>query len=373
MQKYNSTIYINQKNIVENYKLIKSITQKSVICVVKADAYGFGIKKIFPLLYKTGCRTFAVAYASEAEKIIQISKKIGIQENISLLLLSEFSIKFYNAHPKVQVLPVVHCIEQMHSLGRNQNYTIYFDTGFTRLGAPFQQAKKIRNIIKQNNLLEPWMIISHFSNTENTTKSEYNNLQYKRFAEIASYFPTSLKSLFSSGSLFWEIGDYMDYIRIGKALYGLIDHPKIKNVITLEAKILQIQDIPPKTSIGYNQSFISKTSMRVATISAGYADGVPFQLSYKNSSAVQPHNYQHKCAIIYQEKIYKAPIVGQISMDTTVIDITDIPSNQVYVEQKVEILGENTKPLFQFADFINVSKYSLAMQNNPRCKRIYKS
>ena len=126
---------------------------------------------------------------------------------------------------------------------------------------------------------------------------------------------------------------------------------KIKNVVSLKAKIIQVRNVAQGDTIGYGASYVVKQDSKIAILGIGYADGLP-------------RNYKGKVYI----KGYKASIVGRISMDLCNIDITDIPN--IKANQWVELFGDNIS-IYDFAKTCNTISYEIASRLGNRIYRIY--
>ena len=380
---YNVTACIDIRNLQYNYQALFKYVKKPIVAVVKANAYGLGVEKIFYALYDAGCRHFAVAYYFEALNLEELFHSAKLEEKIDIFLLSEFKI-LENSKTglanKVNIIPVIYSIEQIHNFAldkkENNDFAIYFDTGFTRLGINFKDAKVVCKLLNQYGLKIPKFTISHFANSdlyENNILFKYNETQYLRFISILNLFPNSLNSIASSSAIFLDRKYHMDFVRPGKALYGLSPLAKnligVKNVFSLFAKVLQIQAIKKGDSIGYGQTFVAEGDMIIATISGGYADGIPVQLSYSNQ---RNDSYMHYCSINFKNKLYKAPIIGRISMDTCTLDVTQLPKDTYFVGQEIEVFGENTLSLNEIADKIQTNVYSVLLNLGIRVLRQYK-
>lgn len=379
---YNATACIDTRNLHYNYQALYKYVKKPILAVVKANAYGLGIEKIFYALYNAGCRHFAVAYYFEALQLEELLHNAKLEEKIDIFLLSEFKIleNVKIAANKVNIIPIIYSINHIHQIALdnkgNNNLAIYFDTGFTRLGINFNDAEIVCKLLNQYQLKQPKFTISHFANSdlyENNVLFEYNETQYLRFINVLNLFPNSLNSIASSSAIFLNKKYHMDFVRPGKALYGLSPLAKkligTKNVFSLYATVLQIQTIKKGDSIGYGQTFIAKGEMIIATISGGYADGIPVQLSYSNQG--KSTSYMHYCSISFQGKLYKAPIIGKISMDTCTLDVTMLPKDAYFPGQKVEIFGENTLSLNEIVEKIQTNVYSVLLNLGIRVRRKY--
>lgn len=375
--KSNSIVTVSIKNILYNYDKIYSYVKKPIMAVLKANAYGLGLKRISYALYLHGINMFAVAYYKEAIEIISQVKRFNTREIITILVLSEFIDKEKSQQASKYNVNLICSIYNMKDLeyvcknyDKNYKYALYFDTGFTRLGIFHHLVQDVRKKISQSDISEPKIIVSHFANTNNNCdkSQKHTKIQYLRFKQISKLFTKSQLSISGSNSIFLEKKYHMDFIKCGKALYGLIKSkkPKLKNCFSLYAKVLQVQKISKNNSIGYEQTFISKKAMKIAVISAGYADGVSSLLSFDNTTKENQKKYSHQCSI----KNYKAKIIGKVSMDLTTIDVTHIPDSFLRKNQIVEIFGDNTESLIDIARMIdsNVYEFLLDFANRTKIK-----
>ena len=197
--------------------------------------------------------------------------------------------------------------------------------------------------------------MSHLINSEK--KSKLNNDQLKLFTNIKSKCDFSEKVIFSLGnsnSTFLKNNFHFDMIRAGGYLYGLdLSYKnKSKNVLTLKAKIIQIEKVKKGKSIGYGAKYFTKKNSIIATLGIGYADGLPRNYNgyafYKNS---------------------KVKFVGNISMDLSCLDISTIRNPKV--NDWVEIFGKNIS-IFDFASSCETITYEISSKIGSRVKRIYK-
>jgi alanine racemase len=136
---------------------------------------------------------------------------------------------------------------------------------------------------------------------------------------------------------------HFDITRPGMALYGLNPTPYQDNPmifpIQILARVVQIRNINSHESVGYNQDFIAKRPTRIATLSVGYADGIPWNLS-------KSHKTQY---VLFGT--FKAPIIGRISMDLITVDITDLPVNAVHENDWACVFGAFNQRDWHYDDF----------------------
>ena len=158
--------------------------------------------------------------------------------------------------------------------------------------------------------LKTGSIFSHFAKAYDQESS----LQQKRiFESLEHTYPTHL---LSSKSHFSHIEKDHSLMRVGIGLYGYVFYQPDRNnqlqpVLSLKSRIEMIKTIPANTPIGYDHTYVTKRETTIAVLPIGYAEGLPYELSNEGSVIINDH---------------KVPILGKLSMNYTVVDITDIPN-----------------------------------------------
>jgi len=195
-----------------------------------------------------------------------------------------------------------------------------------RLGLNYNQMLYISKNINTTKIKLEY-IISHLVSAENSNDS-YNKKQLKQLNELKLVFINNKFSLANSSGIFLNNNFHFDMTRPGISLYGgygnKIIKNKIKNVIKLKAKVIQIKKINKNESIGYNHTYKTKKPKYIATIAIGYADGIFRNLSNKG--------------YVYYKK-YKGKFLGNISMDTSVVDITNF-YHRIKLGDYVELIND---------------------------------
>ena len=315
---------VNLKNIKYNFNKLKKITNnKKSSAVVKSNAYGLGIKKIYKTLFKSGCRDFFVATLNESIKLRKFNSKINIY------VLNGIKKNEMNLFVRKKIIPVINNINELNYIldsKKNINVCLHYDTGMNRLGMNYGEIERNIEKIRNSNIYIKY-IISHLVSAELVHK-KINTIQLNKFIKIKNLFKNTKLSLANSSGVFLSSKYHFDLIRPGISLYGgygnKIIKKHIKNVVKLKSKIIQIKKINKNQTIGYNQKFRSKKDMKIATIEIGYGDGIPRLLS-------------NKCYVYYRNK--KLKILGNISMDTLVIDLTNI-KNTIKIGDYIEIINQ---------------------------------
>jgi len=297
---------VNLKNLVFNYRYLSSKNKGQFTgATIKANAYGLGDCKIIKVLYKAGCKHFFVATLYEA---IELRQKFKYGYLYVLNGINRNNISSYLT--KNKIIPIVNSIqnlEEIKSYKKEIYIGLHIDTGINRLGMPIEDITKIKKI----NNVRIKLVMSHLASA-NEKSNPYNNKQSFIFNKLTNkYFKSNIKSFVASTGIALNKNLHYDLARPGIALYGghnnTILRKKIKPVVRLRAKILQIKNLNKNNFVGYNQTFCSKKKMVIAIIGIGYADG--FLRKFSN-----------RCYVYYNK--FKFRIIGRISMDTITIDIT---------------------------------------------------
>ncbi|GAB4164391.1 MAG: alanine racemase [Rickettsiaceae bacterium] len=353
---------INLDTIERNYNILRQICGNSEVgAAVKANCYGLGADKIAPMLQKAGCQHFFVANCDEGVTLRQTLGQIPYIYVLNGVFTGELSVfKEYN------LVPVLNYLEQLITwqnfaqlLGKKLPCLIHVDTGMHRLGMSEREFDQVVSFnIKELDIL---YVMSHLASAEEP-ENPYNENQLNKFTKIAGKVPKIKRSLANSSGIFLGKGYHFDLVRPGAALYGINPTPSrpeavTENPVSLFAPIIQIHELGPNESAGYNSTYINNTnvSCQIATIPIGYADGVDRHLSNKG--------------VMYINGI-KAPIIGRVSMDLTIIDLSLIPQKDIFLGQQVEVMGPNNK-LDDIAKLADTNGYEILTKLGYRFEKIY--
>ena len=317
--------------LVANWRsLAARIAPAVCAAVVKADAYGVGTEQAAKALFAAGCRVFFVAQPSEGAKVRAI---VGAEPAIYVLnglIAGPGRLDPYGAF---DLRPVLGSLEDLRiwsagGLGRSIMAALHVDTGMNRLGLPPGEAQGLAG---QAVSLGIDLVMSHFVSSEEPT-DPLNAQQIARFDAVRAAFPGLRASMANSAGLFLPQRPFCDLARPGYALYGGNPTPDSPNpmraVVTLRAPIIQTREIGVGESVGYNAQWTAKRVSRLATIGVGYADGLLRALMGTNA---RPGGEAMVAGV-------RCPFAGRVSMDLTVIDVTDVPGG-VRPGDMVELLG----------------------------------
>lgn len=327
--------------------------KRQVAAVLKTDAYGLGAEKVGKALYQAGCRVFFTAYVFEAIALREIAPEADIYVLHGVLPHTELDFLAYNLIP---VLSTPRQVADWNHLGHKEDIVLpaalHVDTGMTRLGLTAGQIDSLEKNREQCRYLNVKLVVSHLACADDPD-NEMNAEQLEKFetacAKLRRILPNDFKESLSAtdGSRLDDERFYRDIVRPGIALYD--------GALSLEAKILQIQDVSVGQTVGYGATHVFMKKSRVATLGIGYGDGYPRSLSNKGYVLIAGH---------------QAPIVGRISMDLMTVNVTDIDVKELQSAPTAEIFGKDL-PLKDVANIAGTIDYEMLANLSKRFFRIY--
>lgn len=312
-------ITIDLPQIRANWRaLAQRVAPAGCAAVVKADAYGLGAVRIIPALYRAGCRNFFVATIDEARKAQGYTPGATIYVLDGILPGSAADIAAIGARP------VMTGIEEARSWAALATgdvtappAALHVDTGLHRLGIG---EAELDSLLADDGLvrrLDIALVMSHLACADEAGHP-MNRTQLEAFRRLRAKVPKARASLAASDGLMLGRDYHFDLVRPGYALYGGQASPNrttpVGPVVRVSVRILQVHEVLAGGTIGYSASYRALTPRRIATIAAGYADGV-----FRHASA---GNGETGGAVSIRGQL--APIVGRVSMDLVTVDITEI-------------------------------------------------
>lgn len=318
-------VELNRVALSQNVQFLYSRLPEGcmLMAAVKAEAYGHGAVRISKELNHLGVHAFCVACIAEAITL----RKHGIAGEILVLGYTspkEFSL-LYRYHLTQTVVDYSYALE-LNQYGKKLHVHIGVDTGMHRLGERCENMEKLCSIYEMKNLVIDG-IFTHLSAANSLLPEDkaFTKNQVSLFYQLIDEwkrrgYPCPKLHLQSSYGVlnYPELAE--DYARVGIALYGVLSNQEdtkvwkdcLYPVLTLKARVAIVKDLYRGESVGYGMGYIAKRSMRIATIAIGYADGLPRSLSNgKGSILIKGH---------------RAPIIGRICMDQTIVDVSEIPN-----------------------------------------------
>jgi alanine racemase len=352
-----TTLTIDLAAIAANWRLLATRHGAPTAAVVKADAYGLGAPRVGAHLAAAGVRHFFVAYPSEGEKL-----RPHVPGAMIGILNGFFPDKAetYIAHDLAPVLGNAGEIAawQAHAkrLGRLLPALLHIDTGMNRLGLSPVELTRLADHPEDLQNLDLRYVMTHLSNAE--MPADTRNLdQVHRFEQACCMLPPIPRSIANSSGIFLGSAFRSDLARPGAALYGVNPTPGQPNpmrpALRLTARVLTLRDIPAGEAVGYNAIWTAPRPTRVATVSAGYADGYHRALSNRAEAAFDGA---------------RLPLIGRVSMDLATFDATDHPA--LTVGSEIELIGPNIPP-DEVAGWAGTNGYEILTSLAIRAPRTY--
>ena len=306
---------INLKNLLNNYAVLAKLAHPAIpAAVVKDDAYGLGAEIVAKLLYdKANCRTFFVAHAVEGAKIAPM---VPLADIYVLQGVGTDSIDIFAQIP--HLLPVISSPEGLDFWLKNRpdddrKPAIQIETGLNRLGFREEELKNLSH----DNLKMFGLVMSHLACGDE--KDHFMNAhQLANFERLKhSYFPNTKASLSASDGVFLGTNFRQDMVRLGAAMYGINTAPyrpnQMQNVVSVKAPLLQVANLPKGDFVGYSATYRASSNRKIAIVSIGYGDGWPRSLSNVGKVFFKTNG-----------QISEARIIGRISMDNIICDVTEV-------------------------------------------------
>ncbi len=347
---------IDLNALENNFKILqKKAGNAEVAGVVKADAYGLGAAKVASVLKELGCSFWFVANMEEG---LALRKLLGKTGEIAILAGcpkgQEEEFKTYDLIPVLNSLIDIEDWCSQSSLPA----ILHFDTGINRLGLGIDETRTLlffRNTLKS---IKIRMVMSYFACADSAIHP-FTEQQYQRISDIADQFPDTTKSLANSAGLFADDNYIFDLVRPGYALYGgnpaCAPENPMNPVVRLQARVLQTRRVNKGESTGYGASHVFGEEREIATLSIGYADG--FFRCLGNNARVFWKG--HAC-----------PVIGRVSMDLSVVDITDIPTDKPEPGDYMEVLN-SCQSIENLADNAGTIGYEILTSLGNRYERRY--
>ena len=300
---------------------------------MKADAYGLGAARVLPALAAAGCDTFFIATPDEA------SSARALLPRADIFALDGLAGDSGDTFAMLGVMPVLSTLDDVvrfSTLGVARKTklaaALHIDTGLNRLGLP---ARDVRRIAADPSLIDGidvTLIMSHLASADNPADPK-NREQLLAFETLTALLPRVPRSLAASDGLMLGAAYHFDLVRPGYALYGgqasQTDPAPVTPAVSVLARILAIKDVPRGETVGYSATWSATRPSRIATIAAGYADGIP-----RSASGPDGRPGGH---VMIGDTL--APIVGRVSMDLITVDVTDVPPGMARVGEFATVIG----------------------------------
>lgn len=297
-----------------NYRLLAGLCAPAeCAAVVKADAYGLGAAHVVPALAAEGCRTFFTAHWQEARVLPAAARTIYVLNGV--MPGAEAAAA---AEGGGRIVPVLNSLAQAEAWsaqgarqGRALPAALHVDTGLSRLGLSAAETEALIAAPSILRRLDLRLLVSHLAAAEEP-ENPANARQLAAFRALRERLPGIPASFANSSAFFLGAGYLFDNARAGAALYGINPLPHrpnpMRQAVRLQARLVQLRELAAGDAVGYGGEFVAARPMRAATVGLGYGDGWPRRA---RSAAVLDG--------------VRLPILGRVSMDTMVLDLSALP------------------------------------------------
>ncbi|MCM2293273.1 alanine racemase [Allorhizobium sp. BGMRC 0089] len=347
--------------LAENYRTLCRLAEPAeTSAVVKADAYGLSATKVAPVLYAAGCRKFFVAHLKEAAAL-----KPALPDDAQIFILNGLMPGGETYASAQGFIPVLNSLEQVANwqrtatmLGKRLPALLQFDTGMSRLGLSPDEAARLAAHPELMQDIDCLYIMSHLASADER-ESVQNADQLADMQKYRQLFPGIPLCFANSGGIFMGQSFTGDLVRPGIALYGGVPSDlaegAIRPVVRLAVRVIQTRTVPAGTKVGYGATHVTTRETRLATLAAGYADGLPRALSDRGAAWFNG---------------VRLPIVGRVSMDSMTVDISALPEGALPLGTLVDIIGPQ-QSLEEVAAQAGTISYEILTSLGQRYHRIY--
>ncbi|RVW00039.1 alanine racemase [Mesobaculum littorinae] len=307
-----ATLHIDLDAIVANWKALaaKSAPGVDTAAVVKADAYGLGAGHVARALYRAGCTQFFVAYPEEAATLRET-----IGQNPQINVFSGHMAGDTDMISDLNLVPMLNSIEQMtrhFEALPDQPFGVQLDSGMNRLGLEPSEWTAARDIVMAQG---PKLLMSHLACADEPD-SPSNARQLAQFVEMTEGLGVP-RSLSATGGILLGSDYHFDVTRPGIGLYGGLPFGDAQSVVRLSVPVVQTRDVAAGEFVGYGRAFTAETPTRIATIAAGYADGLIRAIGGS--------------AVAFAGEV-PCPLAGRVSMDLITVDITHLDDTPTHLD-----------------------------------------
>jgi alanine racemase len=362
-KKHTTLVEVNLDALVHNLNYFRSLLKPATrtLVMVKALSYGSGRHEIAGVLQFQRVDYLGVAFADEGVSLRQAGITLPIivmnpePESFDTMIQCRLEPEIYSR----RILDMFHKV-----LVRNQEigYPVHIkiDTGMHRLGFLPTEVRQLCNELIRLKTIKVYSVFSHLAGSDEEVYDSFTFEQIETFKQAATMITDALgypiiRHILNTSGIERFPDAQFEMVRLGIGLYGISSNNpgKLRNVSTLKSTILQIKSVIPGETVGYNRKGRPEKPSLIAVIPIGYADGLDRRLSNgKGAFLVNGH---------------LAPVVGNICMDMTMVDITETGAKE---GDEVVIFGEGN-PITTLAEQLDAIPYEILTRVSERVKRVY--
>ncbi len=363
-------VEIDRKALQHNYRVLKQELgeEKTLLAMIKADAYGHGMVEAAQALTEIGCDTFGVAEIGEAVEL----RQAGCSQKILIFLgfcPEEAELLFdYSITPILYSEDDFRLLDQIGAKkGRSISVYLKVDTGMSRLGVFPDQVGYYVKLVKQLPNIELLGMVSHMARADEKD-AESNTIAINHFVSLMHEFDLSGSHLANSGGVLNLKESHFSFGRAGICLYGYYpdgqNHPEITGekrlqpVMRYSTSVLQVKTIAAGQGISYGHTYIPEQDITIAILPIGYEDGFNRQLSNKGEVLIRGK---------------RAPVIGRVCMNLCMIDVSHIEG--VSAGDEVVVIGtqgDETITAEELAEKCNTISYEILCMIGNSNKRVYR-
>ena len=332
--------------------------------MVKAFSYGAGAFEVAGLLQFHGADWLAVAYADEGAAL----RRAGIRMPIFVMNPEPAAFRTLTDH---DLQPEIHSFEGAAAFDRYlaseglQGYPVHvkIDTGMHRLGFLPDEVGALCRFLTGSGRLHVVSVFSHLAAAEDPLHDDYTGLQAARFLGACEQLRQAighgfLRHLSNTAGIRRHPGLQFDMVRLGIGLYGIdpsgTEATGLRHALTLATTVAQVKSIPAGETVGYGRRARLERDSRIATLRIGYADGFPRSLGNGGGSVLIDG--------------YDCPVVGNVCMDMTMVDVTDC--GEVRPDARAVVFGPE-RPVTVLARSAGTIPYEMLTGISSRVRRVY--
>ena len=369
---------VSLSQLAENYRIIRQHVgpKRAIMAIVKADAYGHGLSEVARTLSQAGTDWFGVASADEGVEL----RQLGITQPI--LLLTGFWEGQQSALTDYDLVPAIYSEDQLATIeewgrrmGRRIRFHLKVNTGMGMLGLHWQGVEPFLEMYRGMSYVELEGLFEQFAAAEDFTTRQTEE-QMERFACVeqglarAGIRPRYFHQA-NSEAIVGRPQSGGNMVRPGLLLYGYhlpmrvpegvagppVQQLPVREILSLKTKVISVKEVPAGIPLGYGGKYVTPRHSRIATLPAGYADGMLRRLSGRGKVLIRGQF---------------APIVANISMDLTLVDVTEI--RDLRIGEEVVVIGrqgEAAQTAIDLAEATGTLPYEILCGIGKRVPRRY--
>ncbi len=291
--------------VAANWRALSSLAQAETGAVVKADGYGLGAGQVTRALAAAGARTFFVAYAEEG---LAVRRALG--PGPTIMVLSGHMDGDARTIAELTLTPLLNSVDQLSrhlEALPGHPFGIQLDTGMNRLGMEWSEWAAVADIALEQS---PVLLMSHLACADEP-EHPMNPYQLDLFGQMTDGLGVP-RSLAATGGILLGSDYHFDMVRPGIGLYGGMPFERAQPVVRLDLPVVQVRDVGTGEVAGYGNAWQAQRPSRLATVAAGYADGILRSASH---------------SLALWDGDTTCPAVGRVSMDLIIVDVTDLAAD----------------------------------------------